>query len=80
MRCAIRLMHTRDRWEGTPAQLLEDLCMTGAAPIDGTPKQVTDELVKWQEMLYERESLILKRGRSHNGRFVKIEKIRTDGF
>lgn len=80
VRCAIRMMQHRERWEGTPSAFLEALSMTGGGMVDLTPKQAMDELSKWQQLVYERESIMIRRGRNHSGRFIQLEKISTDSF
>ena len=81
VRCVIMLMHSRDRWEGSPTELCDDLVATGAGVFDLTGKKLADELSSWQNELYEKEGIVINRLRDRSGRKIRLTKVQnTSGF
>ena len=76
VRGAISLMQGRERWQGTPSQLLSDMLGQIAELPDAlTPKGLGDELTKHSKLLFEREGIRIMRTRTGKGRMITLLKM-----
>jgi hypothetical protein len=78
VRAVIAMMRTRERWEGTPSNLMGELCYFES--FDIKPESMSKELQRFRERLQTREGIIVKLWRNRKSRMVAIDKVSENSF
>lgn len=68
------------RWEGSPRTLMETLLDTGIAIEDMDVRQMGVKLKGYQQMLHDKNNVMVAWTRTHGGRQIVISKVEEDGF